>query len=127
LVYPEKILFKSDSDLYFQLFEIDEQGYQKASNYYKIPLSAINGNIDCKVINSTKFGNYLLKFVKQSQTGITLSILGTAGSVLLPFVANNAAVLIVPPIISLTGFIVWASSYSHLKKYGIIDSAIDYK
>jgi hypothetical protein len=30
-------------------------------------------------------------------------------------------------VISLTGFVIWASSYSHLKKYAIIDSAIDYK
>jgi len=127
LVYPEKILFKSDSDLYFQLFEIDEQGYQKASNYYKIPLSAINGSIDCEVINSTKFGNYLLKYVKQSQIGITLSILGSTGSVILPFVVNKVAIFIIPPVISLTGFIIWASSYSHLKKYAIIDSAIEYK
>ena len=127
LVYPEQILFKTDSDLYFQLFEIDEQGYQKANNYYKIPLSTIDGNIDCEVINSTKFGNYLLKYVKQSQIGITLSILGSTGSVILPFVVNKVAILIVPPVISLTGFIVWASSYSHLKKYGIIDSAIEYK
>lgn len=127
LVYPEKILFKSDSDLYFQLDEIDEQGYHKGSNYYKIPLSAIDGSIDCQEINSTKFGSYLLKYVKQSQTGITLSILGSTGSVILPFVVNNVAILIVPPVISLTGFIIWASSYSHLKKYAIIDSAIEYK
>lgn len=127
LVYPEKILFKSDSDLYFQLFETDEQGYQKANNFYKIPLAAIDGNIDCDMLNSTKFGSYLIKYVKQSQAGITLSILGSTGSVLLPFIANNVAVLIVPPIISLTGFIIWASSYSHLKKYAIIDSAIEYK
>jgi hypothetical protein len=118
LVYPEKILFKSDSDLYFLIGD---------DKYYKLPLSSIDGNIDCKVINSTKFGPYLLKYVKQSQTGITLSILGSTGSVILPFVVNNVAILIVPPIISLTGFIVWASSYSHLKKYGIIDSAIEYK
>ena len=117
-MYPRQILFKTDSDLYFRTGDV---------KYYKLPLSAIDGNVDCQVINSTKFGNYLLKFVKQSQTGITLSIIGTTGSILLPFIANNAAVLIVPPIISLTGFIVWASSYSHLKKYGIIDSAIEYK
>ena len=126
-IYLSQILFKTDSDLYFELDIINEEGYIKGSNYYKIPLSAIVGSIDCKVINSSKFGFYLLKYVKQSQVGITVSILGSAGSVLLPFIANNVAVLIVPPIISLTGFIIWASSYSHLKKYAIIDSAIDYK
>lgn len=125
-IYLSQILFKTDSDLYFQLDIIDKEGYTKGSNYYKIPLSTIVGNIDCKVINSTKFGSYLVKYVKQSQAGITLSILGSTGSILLSFIANNVAVLIVPPIISLTGFIIWASSYSHLKKYAIIDSAIEY-
>lgn len=118
LVYPEEILFKTDSDLYF-LFGDDK--------YYKLALSSIDGNVECKVLNSTKFGSFLLKYVKQSQTGITLSILGSTGSVILPFVVNNVAILIVPPVISLTGFIIWASSYSHLKKYAIIDSAIEYK
>ena len=118
LVYPEEILFKTDSDLYF-LFVDDK--------YYKLPLTSIDGNIDCKVLNSTKFGSFLLKYVKQSQIGITLSILGSTGSVILPFIVNNVAILVMPPVIGLTGFIIWASSYSHLKKYGIIDSAIDYK
>jgi hypothetical protein len=118
LVYPEEILFKTDSDLYFMYGD---------DKYYKLALTSIDGNVECKELNSSKFSNYLLKFVKQSQTGITLSILGTAGSVLLPFVVNNVSVLFIPPVISLTGFIVWASSYSHLKKYGIIESAIEYK
>jgi hypothetical protein len=118
LVYPEEILFKTDSDVYF-IYGDDK--------YYKIPLTSIDGDIDCKVLNSTKFGSFLLKYVKQSQTGITLSILGSTGSVILPFVVNNVAILVVPPVISLTGFVIWASSYSHLKKYAIIDSAIEYK
>jgi hypothetical protein len=76
---------------------------------------------------STKFSHYLLKFVKLSQTGITLSILGTTRSVILPFFVNNVAVIVLPPLVSLTGFIICASSYSSLKKYGIIDSAIEFK
>jgi hypothetical protein len=118
VLYPEKILFKTNSDLYFEIGD---------DKYYKLPLTFVVGNVDCQKLNSSKFSNYLLKFVKQSQTGITLSILGTTGSVLLPFVVKNVAVLVIPPVISLTGFIVWASSYSHLKKYGIIESAIEYK
>jgi len=117
-IYLNEILFKSETDLYFLY------GDEK---YYKLPLNIFQGEIDCKTIKSTKFSHYLLKFVKQSQTGITLSILGTSGSVILPLIVNNVAVFIVPPVISLTGFIVWASSYSSLKKYGIIDSAIEFK
>jgi hypothetical protein len=117
-IYLNEILFKSETDLYFLY------GDEK---YYKLPLNIFQGEVDCKTIKSTKFSHYLLKFVKQSQTGITLSILGTSGSVILPLIVNNVAVFIVPPIISVTGFIVWASSYSSLKKYGIIDSAIEFK
>ena len=117
-IYLNEILFKSETDLYFLY------GDEK---YYKLPLNIFQGEVDCKTIKSTKFSHYLLKFVKQSQTGITLSILGTSGSVILPLIVNNVAVFIVPPIISVTGFIVWASSYSSLKKYGIIDSAIEVK
>jgi hypothetical protein len=117
-IYLNEILFKSETDLYFLY------GDEK---YYKLPLNIFLGEVDCKTIKSTKFSHYLLKFVKQSQTGITLSILGTSGSVILPLITNNVAVFIVPPVISLTGFIVWASSYSSLKKYGIIDSAIEFK
>lgn len=119
LINPGIILFKTDSNLYFSPFTDD--------NFYKIALTLIDGNVDCEELNSSKFSSYLLKFVKQSQAGITLSILGTAGSVLMPFVVNNVAILVVPPVISLTGFIIWATSYSHLKKYGIIESAIEYK
>lgn len=119
LINPGIILFKTDSNLYFSPLTDDK--------FYKIALTLIDGYVDCQELNSSKFGSFLLKYVKQSQTGITLSILGTAGSVLLPFVVNNIAVLVIPPVISLTGFIIWASSYSHLKKYGIIESAIEYK
>jgi hypothetical protein len=118
VVYPDKILFKTDTDVFFQL---------ENNKYYKLPLSLLGDVVDCKTLSSSKFGDFLLKYVKQSQTGITLSIIGSTGTVILPFFINKVAVLVVPPIISLTGFIIWASSYSHLKKYAIIDSAIDYK
>ena len=117
-IFLYQVLFKSETDLYF-LYGDDK--------YYKLPLNILQGEVECKTMKSTKFSHYLLNFVKQSQTGITLSIIGSAGSVLLPFIAKNVVVLIVPPVISLTGFIIWASSYSHLKKYAIIDSAIEFK
>lgn len=117
-IFLNEILFKSETDLYFLY------GDEK---YYKLPLNIFQGEVECKTIKSTKFSHYLLKFVKLSQTGITLSILGTTGSVILPLLVNNVAVIIVPPLVSLTGFIIWASSYSSLKKYGIIDSAMEFK
>ena len=117
-IIAEKILFKTDSNVYFQA---------GAETYYKLQLSKVDGEISCKHLKKTKPGDFFLKFVKQSQTGLTLSIIGATSSAILPFLIQSSAVLILPPVISLTGFMVWISSYRHLKQYGIIDSAVEYK
>ena len=118
-ILTEKILFKTDSNVYFQFI-----GFE---TYYKLQLSKVDGKISCRHLKKTKPGDFILKFVKQSQTGLTLSIIGGTSSAILPFLIQSSAVLILPPVISLTGFMVWISSYRHLKQYGIIDSAVEYK
>ena len=118
-ILVEKILFKTDSNVYFQLIGVE--------TYYKLQLSKVDGEISCRHLKKTKPGDFILKFVKQSQTGLTLSIIGGTSSAILPFLIQSSAVLILPPVISLTGFMVWISSYKHLKQYGIIDSAIEFK
>ena len=118
-ILTEKILFKTDSNVYFQFI-----GFE---TYYKLQLSKVDGKISCRHLKKTKPGDFILKFVKQSQTGLTLSIIGGTSSAILPFLIQPSAVLILPPVISLTGFMVWISSYRHLKNYGIIDSAIEFK
>jgi hypothetical protein len=113
------ILFKTDSNVYFQFIGVE--------TYYKLQLSKVDGKISCRHLKKTKPGDFILKFVKQSQTGLTLSIIGGTSSAILPFLIQSSVVLILPPVISLTGFMVWISSYRHLKNYGIIDSAIEFK
>ena len=118
-ILAETILFKTDSNVYFQ--------FEGVETYYKLQLNKLEGEISCMHLKKTKPGDFFLKFVKQSQTGLTLSIIGATSSAVLPFLIESSAVLILPPMISLTGFIVWISSYRHLKQYGIIDSAIEFK
>ena len=119
LIISEKILFKTDSNLYFQL--LGEE------TYYKLNTSKLEGEISCRYLKKTKPGDFILKFVKQSQSGLTLSIIGGTSSAILPFLIQSSAVLILPPVISMTGLIIWISSYKHLKQYGIINSAIEFK
>ena len=118
-IIAETILFKTDSNVYFQLEGVE--------TYYKLQLHKLEGEISCIHLKKTKPGDFFLKFVKQSQTGLTLSIIGATSSAVLPLVIQSSAVLILPPVISMTGLIIWISSYKHLKQYGIIDSAIEFK
>ena len=118
-IIAETILFKTDSNVYFQLEGVE--------TYYKLQLNKLEGEISCIHLKKTKPGDFFLKFVKQSQTGLTLSIIGGTSSAILPFLIQSSAVLILPLVISMTGLIIWISSYKHLKQYGIIDSAIEFK
>ena len=114
---------KTDSQLYFvesgslQTFKIDLSRIQIAqSTLERIPLF--------EPINT--LASSLLKFSTQSKTGIGISILSSFGSVIVPFLTTYTPALIISPAIGIIGFIVWASSYNHLKKGSQISLAIDY-
>ena len=80
-----------------------------------------------KEFKSDKVAYYLHKFASESQIGIGLQLGGGALSIGLSIANVNPYIyLIIPPVISLTGFIIWASSYRHLKKFYFVSDARDY-
>ena len=120
IIYAELVLFKTPSDL---IFTIDGQ-----DGYFKIPLDSIEkAEKYGEEIESTEFVSFLSKFVKKSQTGITLQIIGGLGSIILPLADVPLAVLAVPPVVTVTGFVIWVSSYKALKHYTIIQQAKNYQ
>lgn len=120
VLYAQDLLFKTDSMLYFSV--------EGDVNFYKINLSKLNTvNLPCQQYNSEKIGIFLMKFVKQANLGYTMMISGTLASAILPFVITNIPLLVLPPMVSLTGLIVLISSYKHLKRYSIVESAIEFK
>ena len=120
IVYAELVLYKTPSDL---IFTIEGQ-----EGYFKIPLDSIEkAEKYGEEIESTEFTSFLSKFVNKSQTGITLQIIGGLGSIILPLANVPLAVLAVPPVITITGFVIWVSSYKALKQYTIIEQAKNYQ
>jgi hypothetical protein len=120
IVYAELVLYKTPSDL---IFTIEGQ-----DGYFKIPLDSIDKAENYgEELESTEFVSFLGKFVRKSQTGITLQIIGGLGSIILPLADVPLALLAVPPVITVTGFVIWVSSYKALKQYTIIQQAVDYK
>ncbi len=120
IVYAELVLYKTPSDV---IFTIEGQ-----EGYFKIPLDSIeNAEKYGEEIESTEFTSFLSKFVQKSQTGITLQIIGGLGSIILPLANAPVAILAVPPVITVTGFIIWVSSYKALKQYTIIQQAKNYQ
>jgi hypothetical protein len=120
LVYADAILYKTPSNLIFTISGQD--------GYFKIPLDSIEKAENYgKEIQSTEFTSFLSKFVQKSQTGITLQIIGGLGSIILPLANAPVAILAVPPVVTVTGFIIWVSSYKALKQYTIIQQAKNYQ
>jgi hypothetical protein len=120
IVYAELVLYKTPSDV---IFTIEGQ-----EGYFKIPLDSIeNAEKYGEEIESTEFTSFLSKFVQKSQTGITLQIIGGLGSIILPLANAPVAILALPPVITVTGFIIWVSSYKALKQYTIIQQAKKYQ
>jgi hypothetical protein len=120
IIYAELVLYKTPSDL---IFTIEDQ-----EGYFKIPLDSIEkAEKYGEEIESTEFTAFLSKFVQKSQTGITLQIIGGLGSIILPLANVPLAVLAVPPVITITGFVIWVSSYKGLKQYTIIEQAKNYQ
>lgn len=119
IIIAEKILYSTDSDLFFTL--------SGSETCYKIPLSLLlKSDSFGQQLPSTEFTYYLSKFVSKSQTGITLQIIGTVGSIILPFAEAPIALLAVPPVVGVAGWIIWASSYKALKQFATIDRAIEW-
>ncbi len=82
---------------------------------------------DTKEFKSDKVAYYLHKFASESQIGIGLQVVGGALSIGLSLANVNPYIyLTVPPVISVTGFIIWASSYRHLKKFYLISDSQNY-
>ena len=111
------------------LFSLDNHiFFREKGNAVKIHKDSIENKLGYLVpIKSDKISYYLYKFSSESQTGIGLQVLGTALGVGLSFANVSPIVyLTLPPAISLTGFIIWASSYRHLKKFHLISEAKDY-
>lgn len=120
IVYAELVLYKTPSDL---IFTIEGQ-----EGFFKIPLDSIEKAENYgEEIESTEFTSFLSTFVKRSQTGITLQIIGGLGSIILPLANAPLVILAVPPIVTVTGFVIWVSSYKALKQYTIIQQAKNYQ
>jgi hypothetical protein len=82
---------------------------------------------DTKEFKSDKVAFYLHKFAVESQIGIGLQVVGGALSIGLSFANVSPYIyLSVPPVISVTGFIIWATSYRHLKKFYFVSDAKNY-
>jgi hypothetical protein len=119
IIIADKILYSTKTDLFFTL--------SGSETCYKIPLGMLLKSDDFgKQLPSTDFNYYLSKFVSKSQTGITLQIIGTVGSIILPFAEAPIALLAVPPVVGVAGWIIWASSYKALKQFATIDRAIEW-
>ncbi len=120
---------KSNSHLYF----IQESAYQTYS--FKIELDKIDMNPEMTKIfdklptvnPNNLIANSMLKFSKQSITGITISAVGTVSSIILPFVSSSTIpVIIASGGLGIVGYIVWALSYRHLKNGAYIALAKEY-
>jgi hypothetical protein len=119
IIIADKILYSTDSNLFFTV--------SGSETCYKIPLSLLlKSDSFGKQLPSTEFTYYLSKFVSKSQTGITLQIIGTVGSIILPFAGAPIALFAVPSVVGVAGWIIWASSYKALKEFATIDRAIEW-
>lgn len=132
-VYPtsKSLTFNDGTHLYTQSTLYTYQDFvlfSEGNVFFKIHKDSIKTiHENTKAIKSDKISYYLYKFASESQTGIGLQVLGTALGVGLSFANVSPIVyLTLPPAISLTGFIIWASSYRHLKKFHLISESKDY-
>lgn len=119
IVYDGSI-YQFNNDYYFTLYGSQE--------VYKLSIDSVSTEIkNIKQLKSDKITYYLTKFADNSQAGIALQIASGILTYGLTFANVNPLVFIAPSVISLTGFIVWVSSYNHLRKYRIIAEAKEYK
>lgn len=121
-----EIIFYDGSIYQFDKYYYFSDGNK--SEYFKINIDSVSTEIkNVKQLKSDKITYYLSKFADNSQGGIALQIASGLLTYGLTFANVNPLVFIAPSVISVTGFIVWVSSYNHLKKYRIIADAKEYK
>ncbi len=127
IIGVEYFIGKTENQLYF---------VQSGSlETYKIDLSRIKmdesvkstlNDVDLLESNST-LASSLLKFSKQSTTGIVISTISSISSIIVPFITTSTPALVISPAIGIVGFIVWATSYKHLKTGAQFSLAKDYE
>lgn len=119
-VYFDGVIYKFDKYYYFS------DGNN--SEYFKINIDSISTELKgFKQLKSDKITYYLSKFADNSQGGIALQIASGLLTYGLTFANVNPLVFIAPSVIGVTGFIVWVSSYNHLRKYRIIADSKEFK
>lgn len=126
-------ILKNGEEVYFDgaIYKFDKYFYFSLGNdleYFKINVDSVSTELNnFKLLKSDKLSYYLTKFADNSQAGIGLQIASGLLTYALTFANVNPLVFIAPSVISATGFIIWVSSYNHLKKYKIIADAKEYK
>jgi len=116
-IYFDGKIFKFDKNYFFTI----------GTQVYRINVDSVSTEIkNVKQLKSDKLSYYLTKFADNSQAGIGLQIASGVLTYALTFANVKPLVFIAPAVIGVTGFIVWVSSYNHLKKYRIIADSIDY-
>jgi hypothetical protein len=117
------IYFINDSVLYFREVE-------GAKQFYKVKQRDIKTmSIDPVFLrkHKTSVGAELFRFSKQAQSGIFLSLAGSAAIVALPLVIGGTVSILPGAAMSLVGYIIWANSYAHTKRAGVMLAAEWYK
>jgi hypothetical protein len=120
IIVYDGLIYQFNNYYYFTLYDSQE--------VYKLSIDSVSTEIkNVKQLKSDKLSYYLTKFADNSQAGIGLQIASGLLTYALTFANVNPLVFIAPSVISATGFIIWVSSYNHLKKYKIIADAKEYK
>ncbi len=110
-------IYKFENHYYFTI----------GTELYKVNVDSVSNEIkNFKQLKSDKISYYLTKFADNSQAGIGIQIASALLTYGLTFANVNPLVFIAPSVIGVTGFIVWVSSYNHLRKYRIISDSKDY-
>ena len=118
------LLFSTTDYYYFRSYYTNgEKGNQQI---FRIPTSQVKSCEGKKFKGKMSISNEFLKFSSQAQTGIVLSLLGTAAMVIVPIAVVSTLAVVPGGAIAVIGFIVWADSYSHTKKIGVMMEAQDY-
>ena len=118
------LLFSTTEYYYFRSY--DQFVKKSEKTIFKIPTSQVKSCEGKKFKGELNIGNEFIKFSSQAQTGIILELLGTAAMIVVPIAVVSTVAIVPGGAIALIGFIVWADSYSHTKKVGVMMIAKDY-
>ncbi|MBM3451745.1 MAG: hypothetical protein FJX84_01245 [Bacteroidetes bacterium] len=130
IIYSDSKIYTYQNFVFIKNYRVwnSENESKEINGLIKIHKDSIHKiHIATEELRSDKVSYYLDKFASESQTGIGLQVLGTALSIGLSLINVSPYIyLTLPPAISVTGFIIWASSYRHLKRFHLISEAKDY-